>query len=445
MADSVIVFDNVLVKNVTLPVVDAFTAIEKFPGRFSFFQVVPGGANVRGVLNIYDFMTAVEQIDAQNWASSYDLTGSFNAMIAAMPTTGARITIPAGRYFVASAINPISVPFLIEGAGTGAYDLGAGGQNAGSVITTNNTTAQLLTITAEYGKFRDICFFNSGVATAGSAVFVNHPTSNVQRVDFDNVGVFNFFDGLDIAVGTAWQANVFIVRNKRYGVRIRNVITADAGDWTLTGYIAPQGGGIGVQIESSGGGKIHDMKILADATAILSGIVLNGGGVTTQLLVVNCDIEICTGPCINCSNGWPSVQIKGCYLKNSNAVSGTAAVNLSHCNEAILLGNEYVVNGTNIISIDHSVGVLIEPTLMATGVIVDNGSNSFIMDMSNGQLAPCVVSKLPDGTQPAMKGMRGFVTDSTVVAAANFGATVAGTGANLVPVYCDGTASWKIG
>jgi hypothetical protein len=41
-------------------------------------------------------------------------------------------------------------------------------------------------------------------------------------------------------------------------------------------------------------------------------------------------------------------------------------------------------------------------------------------------------------------GARSFVTDSTVAANGNFGAIVAGTGANPVPVYSDGT-NWRIG
>lgn len=41
-------------------------------------------------------------------------------------------------------------------------------------------------------------------------------------------------------------------------------------------------------------------------------------------------------------------------------------------------------------------------------------------------------------------GSRAFVTDSTVVAAGNFGNIVAGTGANFCPVYSDGT-NWRIG
>ncbi len=42
------------------------------------------------------------------------------------------------------------------------------------------------------------------------------------------------------------------------------------------------------------------------------------------------------------------------------------------------------------------------------------------------------------------KATRDMVTDATVAASGNFGATLTGGGANTVPVYCDGT-SWKIG
>lgn len=54
--------------------------------------------------------------------------------------------------------------------------------------------------------------------------------------------------------------------------------------------------------------------------------------------------------------------------------------------------------------------------------------------------SPCIVSALPAGAQ----GDRGMVTDSTVTLAAGLGNIVAGTGANIVPVYHDGT-NWRIG
>lgn len=53
------------------------------------------------------------------------------------------------------------------------------------------------------------------------------------------------------------------------------------------------------------------------------------------------------------------------------------------------------------------------------------------------------VASLP-AAAAALKGARHMVSDSSVAAAANFGAVVAGSGANIVPVYCDGT-NWRIG
>ena len=57
--------------------------------------------------------------------------------------------------------------------------------------------------------------------------------------------------------------------------------------------------------------------------------------------------------------------------------------------------------------------------------------------------AKTTVAKLPTASA-ANAGYRCFVTDSTVAASGNFGAIVAGTGTNVVPVYSDG-ANWRIG
>jgi hypothetical protein len=65
------------------------------------------------------------------------------------------------------------------------------------------------------------------------------------------------------------------------------------------------------------------------------------------------------------------------------------------------------------------------------------------LDLSNPKFmyrsAIYTVATLP----PAADGLRAFVSDSTAAAAGNFGAAVAGGGANTVPVYCAG--GWKIG
>jgi len=55
-------------------------------------------------------------------------------------------------------------------------------------------------------------------------------------------------------------------------------------------------------------------------------------------------------------------------------------------------------------------------------------------------IAPCLVSELPSAST-AGAGVRGMVTDANATA---FGSVVAGSGANTVPVYSDGT-DWRIG
>ena len=67
----------------------------------------------------------------------------------------------------------------------------------------------------------------------------------------------------------------------------------------------------------------------------------------------------------------------------------------------------------------------------------------YIRAASAIQTAALTVATLP-AAATALAGARAFVTDGTVTASGNFGATVAGGGTNKVPVYSDGT-SWLIG
>ena len=61
----------------------------------------------------------------------------------------------------------------------------------------------------------------------------------------------------------------------------------------------------------------------------------------------------------------------------------------------------------------------------------------------NVKTAGVTVANLPNAVT-AGAGTRAFVTDATVVASGNFGATVTGGGANNVPVFSDGS-NWLIG
>jgi hypothetical protein len=59
------------------------------------------------------------------------------------------------------------------------------------------------------------------------------------------------------------------------------------------------------------------------------------------------------------------------------------------------------------------------------------------------RLAPCTVALLPVAGA-TNKGAIGSVTDASAALTAGIGTTVVGGGANIVPVFSDGTA-WKIG
>ncbi len=71
--------------------------------------------------------------------------------------------------------------------------------------------------------------------SAGSAIFTNGATY-LQRVDYRNVTVDGFYDNIDVGVGSSWS--MIACTNKgpvRYGLRVRNTVNADWGDWTVAG------------------------------------------------------------------------------------------------------------------------------------------------------------------------------------------------------------------
>lgn len=70
---------------------------------------------------------------------------------------------------------------------------------------------------------------------------------------------------------------------------------------------------------------------------------------------------------------------------------------------------------------------------------VENTVNRLVRDFNRKRIG-ATVAQLPSAAQEGV-GARAFVTDATTT---TFGAIVAGTGTNPVPVYSDGT-NWRIG
>lgn len=87
-----------------------------------------------------------------------------------------------------------------------------------------------------------------------------------------------------------------------------------------------------------------------------------------------------------------------------------------------------------------------DATLAVTGTANVSGNAVFggtLTTTSYVKTTPTTVASLV-AAATAGAGARSFVSDSTVAAAGNFGAIVAGTGSNPVPVHSDGT-NWRIG
>ena len=136
--------------------------------------------------------------------------------------------------------------------------------------------------------------------------------------------------------------------------------------------------------------------------------------------------------------------VEGVYLKadTSLAVWGSNASTSTTTGAATILGGLGV--GGNI----NAGG-----DVTATGNVT---ANNFVTSGSSGNISganyisanyfkatPTTVTSLP-AAATAGAGARTFVTNSSLAASGNFGATVSGGGSNTVPVYSDGS-SWRIG
>jgi hypothetical protein len=100
--------------------------------------------------------------------------------------------------------------------------------------------------------------------------------------------------------------------------------------------------------------------------------------------------------------------------------------------------------GTNISWATGSAPILNKTaSLTETFDFVWDSANSKWVEIGNST-APNLVTTVAGLPVATTAGIRGFVSDSNVVAAGNFGAVVVGGGANKVPVYADG-AAWRIG
>ncbi len=394
------------------------------------------GTGNYNVVNVFTYMSVAQQADVKNWTGTLDVTTPIVNAIAAIPSVGGVLVFPPGRYKTATCNFAITNPTQIEGGGSSNYTATAGITQ----IECSSNTATLFTITASVAKFSNIALVDTAASrSAGSAIFTNGAVKT-QRVDYDNILISGFYDSIDVGVGTAWIMNATQIYNsKHWGVRVRNTVDADYGDWTITNtnIFPAANAAAGIRYESSGGGKISKVKIVPESGAFVDGVSIDTTGQNSgQILIDSVGIEGGSGIPINVVRGWPYMKITGSYLR---ANGGGPAISLSSASNVVVANNILIGTGNYGIA---------TPTSVSVSTFGLNNYDGFTYPAQHGRTDNSIdytgftylVGDLPNPAQVPL-GTRIFVTDAT---ATTFASIAAGTGANKVPVFSNGT-NWLIG
>lgn len=243
---------------------------------------------------------------------------AINSAIAALNAAGRGVLyFPPGDYLVSAGLTAITADGIALGAGIASYD------NAvySSRITCSSSTAALFTVNSKYFKFEDIALYNSAVSVTAGAGITATSSYIAQRVDYSHVYIKGFWIGVDVQVGAEWTMDsCIIISRTKYGVKIRNTVNPDAGDWKISNcsiYCDGANADAGIRIESSGGGKVVNNKINTGPGATYHftyGIDISASGTTSIMLLANNSIEnIATNP-IHVVGNWDYIVINGCQL-----------------------------------------------------------------------------------------------------------------------------------
>ena len=194
-----------------------------------------------------------------------DDTAAINQAIAAFNTAGKGVLyFPAGTYKTTAGLTPITATGLVLGDGAGS--------TPATQIDCTSATAVLFTTNTLNLKFQGLTLNNTNTGpsgtgvtpSAGAAIRVTN-SQHYARVDYESLYVNGFYDGIDIEVGGQWAMYAVEVLNVvRYGVRVRNIVDPDTGDWNMSKVVIANGryvAAAGLRVESSGGGKVSQLKV----------------------------------------------------------------------------------------------------------------------------------------------------------------------------------------
>lgn len=260
-----------------------------------------------------------------------DDTAAINSAIAALNAAGrGRLYFPAGDYRTTGALTPITAVVIISGDGRGDAASPPTAGVFGTRVYSTSATAVTFTINSSHFRFENLFIQNQAATTptAGAGIVATNLTNAYQKVDFVNVGVDGFYDDIDVQVGDDWRIeDSAITTPVRYGVRVRNILLADTGGWSITNStflsnFSTRPNAIAIKVESCGGAKIANTNILGYKNAVVAD---QTGGVTSVLLINNCSFENLAGDAISVT-GWSLVSVTNCEFGMYDTTTARAIV-----------------------------------------------------------------------------------------------------------------------
>lgn len=215
-----------------------------------------------------------------------DDTSAVNLAIAALIATGFGVLyFPAGTYLVSSTLTTLSVPCLVLGDSRGDPS-----SNAVSQINFSSTSTTLFSVSVAGVSFSGLAMNQTGgTATAGSCI----TTTGGTLAAFTNLSVRSFYLGIDIENSNIWTMQDCYIATVSIGLKVRNTSAPDTGDWSVVNTNFAPTTGTAIRVESSGGGRVANVKVNGGASGSGHGIdyAIGAGVSTSVLLITNCSIE----------------------------------------------------------------------------------------------------------------------------------------------------------
>lgn len=280
-----------------------------------------------------------------------DNSAAFTAAIAAMPTYGGTLFVPKGRYkFTSGFTVDKRIKILGEGGGvhTGFFSI--------SQLFTETDGITLITVTRAGFHMEGIGMeYRSKTtaiitgATSGRALhFTNADEDFEKSFRLKDCSFRDFYDNVDVEESANWHiTSCTFTSAERYNLRIRNVSEPDGGDWTIDGqtYFYQYGsdsGGIGIYQESSGGGKISNVKFNGSFQHGYFGDFPEGAPITSIVQFSNCSFENIYSAAIYIKN-YEYLTVTGCEFGPYTSIS-SGIIDLTNVEGATITGNVFVGN-----------------------------------------------------------------------------------------------------